>query len=133
MPKKPYDPVDQITKLNSVPLKPEDQEDTRSAVEQYEEWQKNALARLGISNPNQDVATDNMALIQALAKIKASGAPTPIKITEKVNTPAAAYRFDVYYFPHPLVPSGGLRSTEFNLATSPETVINELKVMGIIK
>lgn len=133
MSKKTYDPVDQITRLNNTPLKPEDQEDTRSAVEKYTEWQQNALARLGIANPSDEVPVDNMALIQALAKIKASGAPTPIKTTEKVNTPVASYRFNVYYFPHPLVPSGGLRSTEFNLATSPDTVINELKIMGIIR
>ena len=133
MSKKPYDPVEQITRLNNTPLKPEDQEDTRSALEQYEEWQKIALARLGISNPNQDVATDNMELIQALAKIKAAGAPTPIKITEKVNTPAAAYRFDVYVFAKPLYPSITLRSTEFHLANNPDVVINELKIAGIIK
>ena len=133
MSRKPNDPVDQITRLNNTPLKPEDQEDTRSAVEKYTEWQQNALARLGIANPSDEVPVDNMALIQALAKIKASGAPTPIKTTEKVNTPAASYRFNVYYFPHPLVPAGGLRSTEFNLATSPDVVINELKIMGIIK
>lgn len=133
MPPKKYDPIEQIEKLNSVPLKPEDQEDTRSAYEQYEDWQRNALARLGISNPNQDVATDNMELIQALAKIKAAGAPTPIKVTEKVNTPAAAYRFDVYVFPHPLSPSITVRSTEFNLAANPDVVINELKIAGIIK
>ena len=132
-PIKKYDPVDQITRLNDTPLKPEDQEDTRSAVEQYEEWQKNALARLGISNPNQDVQTDNMALIQALAKIKAAGAPPPIKITEKVNTPAAAYRFDVYVFAKPLYPSITLRATEFHLANNPDVVIAELKIAGIIR
>jgi hypothetical protein len=133
MSKKTYDPVDQITRLNNTPLKPEDQEDTRSAVEQYEEWQRISLARLGITNPNQDVATDNQALIQALAKIKAAGAPEPIKITEKVNTPAAAYRFDVYVFAKPLYPSITVRSTEFNLALAPDVVINELKIAGIIK
>jgi len=118
MSRKNYDPVEQITRLNSGPLKPEEQEDTRSALEQYEEWQKNALARLGIANPNQDVATDNMALIQALAKIKAAGAPTPIKITE---------------FSKPLYPSITLRATEFHLANNPDVVIAELKIAGMIQ
>jgi hypothetical protein len=39
----------------------------------------------------------------------------------------------VYVFAKPLYPSITVRSTEFNLATSPDTVINELKIAGIVK
>ena len=137
MPPKKYDPIEQIDKLNSgadaiAAMNAAKADEARSAFDKYEEWQLQSLAKLGIANPTDEVAADNMELIQALARIKAAGAPNPVRLVEKVITPVANYRVVTYSFIHKLTPSIRVVATEFNLAVNPDVVIGELKIAGII-
>jgi hypothetical protein len=123
----------QTSKLNSRPLAGDEIEDTRSAMEQYSEWQRQTLARIGALDGFSDLKPDNPVLVASLAKIKAAGAPEPTVVRETVANQGGSWTVDVYVYAKPLYPSITLRSFEQRLAASPDVVIEELKIAGIIR
>lgn len=125
----PIDP--QTALLNSRPLQGDEIEDTRDALTKYREMEKRHMAALGISAWAQDVAPDSAALKAALAKIAAAGAPSPVVDRVVAWSPMGITEQDVYIFSHFNNPRLQLRCAEVLLASSPDTVINEMAAAGI--
>ena len=126
-------PDDQTALLNSQAPSGEQVEDTRGAAEKYLEMQAQMLARIGATTGFDDLKPENPALLAALGKIAAAGAPAPTLVREIVISPTGSWPVDVYVFAKFQYPSITLRSSEQRLAADPDTVIRELKVAGIIK
>jgi hypothetical protein len=139
--------LDQIARINSTPPTPDpyDAGDNATAdqladkaMAQFLHWQGNVLVRLGLTALTGDVAADNPTLVAALARIAATGAPTPKIVTETVSwpggdvAPGGAFTVDVYEYHHPSEPNNVVRSTEFLLAANPAITIGELVKARII-
>jgi hypothetical protein len=122
----------QTARLNNRPLTGDEVEDTRDPVTKYTEWERGTLARIGATTGFSDLPPDSPVLIAALAKIKAAGAPEPVVIRETVANQAGYWTVDVYSYAKPLYPSITVRCGEQRLAASPDVVIAELKIAGII-
>lgn len=120
----------QTAKLNSKP-EPLDK-DGNAWTDDGSEGRARILKELGISRMNENVADDNPKLVAALAKIAASGAPTPVKTTVKAfSYDGTEWSFDLYTFTHFQDPKLQHIATESLLATMPDVVIAELQAAGI--
>jgi len=122
---------DQTALLNSKPPQGDEIEDTRDALAKYKEMQARHMAALGVSEWTHDIKPDNAALKAALAKIAASGAPTPVIDRVVAWSPMGIIEQDVYIYSHFNNPRLQLRAGETLLAASPDTVIAELATAGI--
>jgi hypothetical protein len=122
---------DQTARLNSRPLQGDEIEDTRDALTKYKEMQARHMAALGVSEWTHDIKPDNATLKAALAKIAASGAPTPVIDRVVSWSPLGIVEQDVYIYSHFNNPRLQLRAGETLLASSPDTVIAELTTYGI--
>ena len=125
---------EQIDRLNNRPLEGDEIEDTRSAEEKYSEWAKGVAAKLGTSDMRADVPNDNAALVAALAKIAADGAPSPIRVKNIVSypaNPALSFTNETLVFTHFQNPRLHLSCGETWLALNPDIVIADLRAAGI--
>ncbi len=124
----------QTALLNSKPLTHDQQEDTRSAGEKYQEWANGVRAKLGVASLMSDVPNDNAALVAALAKIAASGAPEPVRVKNTVAYPGDAsmsFENEVLVFTHFQNPRMQYAAGEAWLAINPDVVIADLAKAGI--
>lgn len=125
---------DPIALLNSRPPQGDEIEDTRSAGEKYADWEKSIAAKLGSSDLRQDVPDTNAALVEALAKIAADGAPAPIRVKNIVAypaNPALSFVNETLVFTHFQNPRLQLSVGEAWLALNPDSVIADLRAAGI--
>lgn len=121
---------EQTARLNSKP--PVLDENGNSWTDDGREGRARILKELGISKMNENIKDDNPKLIASLAKIAASGAPSPVKTTVKAfSFDGTGYEFDLYTFTHFQDPKRQHIATESLLATMPEVVIEELRIAGI--
>lgn len=126
--------MDQNERFNNRPLRPEEMEDTRDSLTIYLEWEAKQKAALGIGDFREDIPDTNVKLLAGLAAIAASGAPSPVKVTNIIAYPAnplLSFKQDVYRFVHFQNPRLGYDATEYLVAISPDVVITDLKSLGI--
>lgn len=120
--------------VQTQPLRDDEREDTRSALEQYLDWQARQLATLGIDVFTEDVKADNPTLVAALRRIESAGAPAPTITREVIALPTGAgtWSTDIYTYTSARNPRVSHRSVEYLLALQPDVVVAELRGAGII-
>ena len=127
--------LDEQTALqNSKPLTADQQEDTRDPGAKYQEWANGVRAKLGIDSLMADVPNTNAALVAALEKIAASGAPAPVRVKNTVaypGDPKLSFENEVLVFTHFQNPRLQYSAGEAWLAINPDVVIADLKAAGI--
>jgi len=126
----------QTARLNSRPPQGDEIEDTRSALEKYQEWEKRIAKQLGVTDLRADVANDNSALASALKAIADSGAPEPIRVKNTVSyapDPTRSFENEVLVFTHFQNPRLQYAAGEAWLALNPQIVITDLRALGIRK